>query len=1387
MVWDKRLRVENSTEAVNIYTLFLRENNQQSKLNRRQMQDTFPEHLDFIEEPPEEKEQLARTGETVDPQSLDAAVQNALRALYPPFEVTASTVLGQLFRLLENDYHSDGLCCLLDFLIPAKRLFEHVRQVACAPYFNCIFLHEGWPLCLHEKVVIHLAPLNPLLLRPGDFYLQAESSGEQSACITVKCLSQDLRTVEERPVPESSYPVLFTNEWLEEINRNLGRAPLHTCLVATEKGIAPVPWKKIATPEFINKPKAAPSSTHVGASLPARALALGSSGATGKPASQSSVMPFCMADAEMPHGNITGNVEDCRDVPWKSSPGKYPRLIKVDQAGSWKKASVCVVPSLQDMISQDLEGDYVDLLEFSEEMKLDLLVKSAPSAEQPGSSREIKVSSEIKSQLPGVNRGLAAEKWTCGKGQSSEEGPCTPCLRRKLNKDAKFPGPRCRYRESYVAALQNPVSFGSGLMAAILEESDVPKQAFPSASTAPESPAHLRQPPGQAAAPGLLSGCPQKAVTQETKAEEVTKQGYLKLLKSPAGAMRSLPRSESPPVNHKFSFFKGQPPASPGDSLSGTSQHEGPRKRMSAIYSPRMSRAKPAGKGNRQSVVQSWISTPQSTNCKNGLCAAIMSSPAQEPLSAESSPQQPLQWQDLSVELLRSGIAHLPGSTDKSGRALIQVTTNSRAWEATWCSAREVAQLLLHLCSIPRREARDRGLTVVVDARRQPPSPILHTAFSAVQRSSPASIHGVLLLAEKEVAAHLEKLPGMQVEVLTSLRALGRYVDSTQLTPDLDGTFPYCHGEWVQFFQKLHPFVADLKKASKLLQSSIQDLEKGDFPEDAQEAAECTERYRELMKVVLSNEQLVSLQREGGATLARLRKEASRLSFSLDIRDSLDSAMGLYNQVEEEVHTLVTKSNSCLERLERLRKIRELEAEFSQLSCWIDEGDSRLHELSTEEWSPDSPERSYQQFKEFFVQATAHYNHGLLLFKEAAGLQGSMFPEAEAVEAAKDTLQARLRRFYGNVERQQADLETLRTLSRFHDKITLLNLDCKDCMARVTLGERQPASQEARQRLEQSLQTLSVEFSAERFQEMKVQAHTTRSCRGLEVWNKAWQTCQETRQILEEMLEKSKEAQCVEPDWSGEGETINSAASESAPRGQGKDPHICDAASNHGPAASESKRQVTDLGCSGRSETELNPHLPTDSDPAVGPRVARGSQEDSWGSHCKDVQEGRCIHPGSVTPEESPLNAACGADLEQREALAQHPSKVASENLPVAPTRKPPLTFPSQAFCPDTGQFPQASTSESLGDGPCSAPGAPGQQRWGKMSEAALYFQVSRHGSFSSEDTESQNSAEDSSTTNLILPTELVSPRLSRPLGKPPGIIYLENHHTNSHTKTNAE
>nr|XP_056700920.1 uncharacterized protein KIAA1755 homolog [Euleptes europaea] len=1302
-----------------------------------------------------------------DPQSLDAAVQNTLAVLYPPFDVTGPTVLSQLFHVLEAKYHGDGLCCLLDFLIPSKRLLEHVRQAACAPYVSCVFLHEGWPLCLREKVVVHLGPLNPLLVRPGDFYLQAEPCGEQSASLAVKCLSRDLTTVEKIPIPEAACSLLFTQEWLEEANRDLGRPELRNCLVATSNGIVPVPWSTIVTPEFVQISQA---EDLVGKDL--------------------------LAPSESQRQTRDG----------RATQSKYPGLIKVER-GSWTKSTLFVVPSLCDIISENLEGEYVNLLGFSEERKPDLsspAKTTASPAPQPGREE----SPEAKEGLPWAT-GEAAnrESWTCGKGGNSEEGPCTPCLRRKLSQDPELHEARCHYRESYVAALQNPVSFSSGLMAAILEEMDAAQPAPASESTG----ARPSEGSGEAV-PGILTDCPNK----EGKAEQVAKPGHGKLLKPPA---------DSSAAGSKFSFLKGHRlQVSSGGGLSMAEKagkgQEGPRKRPSVVCSPRTARAKQAGgKGASQvDVVLSEVPVPKS------LEGTIEGTSSLDTLPPGSSPQDYVQWEMLSSELLSSGIVCLPGSTDRLGRPILQITTSSSAWQAPGCSAREVADLLLFLCSLPRKQALDAGLTVVVDARKEPLPPALSAALDSVQKASPGSIRAILILAEKETVPHVDKFPGLQVELLSSLKALSRHVDSSQLTPALEGTLTYCHTEWVQYFQKMHHFMSDLQKASQLLQSTVQELEEKDQLESLQEVLQELERHQLLMQGVLSNGQLLSLQREGGATLARLRKEAARLSFSLDARSSIDCALGLYNLVEEQVHTLVTRSNGRLEHLQFLRKIRELEAEFRkhvgllqrqqlgrweaaeavllvlranqggqqqqqppalrsmpaplppastapeplggplggsgkqggkeggrQLSLWMEEeGGLELRAVESAEGSQESAEESYQRFKKFFKEATVHYNRGLSLSKEAAKVQGSRFPEMEAFEAAKGAFQAKLTVFYMEMERRGAELETLLDLYKFCDKVTQLNLDCKQHLSQRRARENEPWSTEAMFELESSLQ-LSPEFSSEKFQQMKVQASSMHSGKGLEVWHEALEKYQEAKQVLEGMLAKCRGNHEGGARVCGE-KGAPLGTSPSPPHEiPGEEPYLDGALAKtrNQERLLEYNRRSLDTDRTGSQE---NP--------------SRGAGKEGFG-------------------REEPYLASPQDVAESRASEGQNPNEECPEGL-LMPTRTPPpLMLHTHPSCPKANHAPE--TWEDLPSTDWTSITVPGRGRRSRRKEAAQYFQLSRHGSFSSEDTDSQNSTEESLGSGAAISVESAALKGSSPQGKALGIVYLENHSTTSLDKATSQ
>ncbi|XP_048211685.1 rho guanine nucleotide exchange factor 40 isoform X2 [Perognathus longimembris pacificus] len=189
----------------------------------------------------------------MEPEPVEDCVQSTLAALYPPFEATAPTLLGQVFQVVERTYREDALRYTLDFLVPAKHLLAKVQQEACAQYSGFLFFHEGWPLCLHEQVVVQLAALPWQLLRPGDFYLQVVPSAVQAPRLALKCLAPGGGRVQELPVPNEACAYLFTPEWLQGINKDRPTGRLSTCLLSAPSGIQRLPWAELICPRFVHK------------------------------------------------------------------------------------------------------------------------------------------------------------------------------------------------------------------------------------------------------------------------------------------------------------------------------------------------------------------------------------------------------------------------------------------------------------------------------------------------------------------------------------------------------------------------------------------------------------------------------------------------------------------------------------------------------------------------------------------------------------------------------------------------------------------------------------------------------------------------------------------------------------------------------------------------------------------------------------------------------------------------------------------------------------------------------------------------------------------------------------------------------------------------------
>lgn len=326
-----------------------------------------------------------------------------------------------------------------------------------------MFQCEGWPLCLRDRVVIQLAPINPLLLRPGDFYLQVEPFGEQSVRIVLKSLlvqedllaqddlvllagfrAQEGPAVEETPIPETSYPCIFTEDWLKEINEGRHGNQLHQCVLSSDQGIVKVPWAEVINPEFLDRPKAKVEST----------TSCTSAGLIQQDNSKKE--PNSPVNMSFPKTTLE---PETIIFPAKNGIAVSHQLVKTGNkfvemkqgkpvSNSASKPVGWVSPNMWDSRpNQELEGEYVDLLNFAKENNaLSCKLAVIPS-----------VSVSFRPHSP-CSKG---ESTPCVQASEFMNEPCVPCsiinpFPEDPQKDSES---KCRHRQSYLAAIKNPVSF----------------------------------------------------------------------------------------------------------------------------------------------------------------------------------------------------------------------------------------------------------------------------------------------------------------------------------------------------------------------------------------------------------------------------------------------------------------------------------------------------------------------------------------------------------------------------------------------------------------------------------------------------------------------------------------------------------------------------------------------------------------------------------------------------------------------------------------------------------------------------------------------------------------------------------------------------------------
>ncbi|XP_062271900.1 pleckstrin homology domain-containing family G member 4B-like [Scomber scombrus] len=1035
----------------------------------------------------------------MNPESLDSSIQSALSALFPPFEATAPVVLSQLFRTIEERYHGDALQCMLDFLIPSKHLLESVQQAACAGYSDVVFRCEGWPLCLHDKTVIQLAPVNPLLLRPGDFYLQVEPFGDQAARIVLKSLLEEgCREMEETPVPETSYPCIFTEDWLRDINEGRHGTPLSQCLLCTDQGVIKLPWAKIAIPEFLDKPKIMPTyqeappepkqssspSHYNSCTLPLETMILPS-----KDRMSASLRPVDCSSKFV-------RVESEKRIP-RPCPKPCPKpLIK---PVGW------VSPNTWDSRNYpEIEGDYVDLVDIAKRKEF---VSKCDGIPNPAKSVLFK---PVRPPPP-VPLGNSV---FCGHTLQYAEEPCTPCSQRKLGLEPTDQDLKCRYRDSYVAALRNPVPFeGASVdLLAALEEAEGELRTKGTFEAQRDKLGkccnHCKEPMTSHELCQFRNCCEPtpgtfashfKGLPTSSGSEDIMRESPM-VFKSTPGLSYGT-KVQTKLVSHQLGHDASVHPVS--DVFLETCDSD-----MRAHQ--KVDVMKPSGKHKVKLRSLSTVSeTPKGSPLLYKLSNRSHSDICPETISSIMQCKKAELLDQVTPKMERRK-SPKKGSRDRTGRAVVEVHGDRKEWTAPLVSAQNLCELLLYLHSIPRKDVRELGMTLVINARKKTPSPHLYKALLMAQEQALHAVHSVLILVDKETCPRPEKQPGLQMDMLTSMKALNKTVEASQLTSDLGGTFSYSHTDWLQFHQRRVSFMTELQGADSLLQKAIKKVDDIKSLDTAQEVQLCIQDQRASMKEVLEDARLVTLQREGGSVLARMKREEFRFSQSEDYRDALESVTSLYNQVEENLHMLVMRSNESLQHLEFVFRLREMEAKISTAGTWFNtEGEQRLKDSYTTDYTLGCTEKTLQQFDLFLTQSKEKHQCALTLLTEAERILGTSdsSPATDIFRTLVSTFKSNMDEFMLRSEQRYKELDVLVHVYRFCNQVELGCYSAQACLSTLQMYEER----------------LGGEFSTTHFQTLKAKACTVRSGASgvMGVWNAAWVQCQEVRQRVEEMQKKN--------------------------------------------------------------------------------------------------------------------------------------------------------------------------------------------------------------------------------------------------------------------------
>ncbi|XP_072314824.1 rho guanine nucleotide exchange factor 40 [Eucyclogobius newberryi] len=948
-------------------------------------------------------------------EAMEDCVQGALSSLYPPFESTAPPLLSQVFSVLESTYQHDSLRYLLDYFVPAKHLLNKLQQHACAQYTGCLFLHSGWPLCLGEKVVVQLSTLDWRLLRANDFYLQVVPFSTRCPRLALKCLAPGGRTVQEVLVPESQHPLVFASEWLHSVNKERGHkrevgGGLDTCLVSTCDGVVRLPWKEVVYPKFIHDPTADLMSSR-GASLSDRLPSEGGCGGS--------------SSGEIDSWSWDEEEEDDPTLARSLGSGFSRRRRSEDGLGRTSRpphSDGDYVELLEPRLGPDGGVDnrqrYLEMHAICKTKTLPLVrrgkafklrrgkaygsgsFRAAKSKDATGSKESVTPRLPLR---PLEQRGKAYSSSIQDSDESDRTSKDSETLDgNRLHFDGVFrerkPGvgkerdsngsANSDLKDGAVDATENKVT---NTNAASEGQSDVSDSVFEDTDKPPGG-------EGVATAPKEVQFSTQSDGTAGVKCDSQSVKGSLTTQPGPCNANLTEEKAEG---------GKTEEPVCPMGKEVKTVGFRVPRRKRRGRGAK--ARARSGGRGHQRGVraqgkaARSTLTANEKNGTEPRKAAAELATPtandaqtdatashddqSAESLSNRSSDDRdpadasagrvnglacddPPSLHELDPELLQSGKLKLTGTVDRLGRALVFTDASEESF-----SDEEAARVLACYHRITCLAAKEKGLTVLMDARRAAPSARCFDALKRFQGLAPGGLGSVLVLVDERRESPPLNLEGAEVHTVKGTDVLQQYVDKQQLLEELDGDFSHHHGDWLSFRLSLESLSERCVGVLQLLGGALRAMETQPVPDDIEAVPLSIAQHRELMSSVLVDQRLTELQRRGGAWLAGLANSSSGMAQkSPDCRAALAATSKLYDSVDDALHRLVQVSNQRGCDLDKLGRLAGLVDQLEKCDQEIERVQAQLEDFRDPPLSLSRLSLKQHKFKTF--RETANELHG---------------------------------------------------------------------------------------------------------------------------------------------------------------------------------------------------------------------------------------------------------------------------------------------------------------------------------------------------------------------------------------------------------------------------